>query len=374
MQQRPRRSRHASDGAFECLYERHATSIYQYALAVMANPADAEDVTQMTFMNAYRAFQRGERPRLEHNWLIKIAHNVCRMRWRESQRRPELVPLDEVREPAVIDEDSATVEDVLRALTSLPFTQRSALVMRELEDRSYREIADTLDVSVGAVEALLFRARRNLQLKRKSLGVLGTAPLPPALSSFGGGASVVAASVVGTPLTLKVIGLLGAGILAGTAGYVGLEAIPQHPAPERALVARAPSPAPHVLNALQPAGRQKLGSAQFGHTPRDSTRWSPRPSNARLTLPVISPGPATAPAAAGAAAVSPAPVQLPEPPAKAAPTPGLSPPPLSPPPLPPPPSSPPSLPAPPTLPPTPTLPVVSVPTLPIPVPPLPKLP
>jgi RNA polymerase sigma-70 factor (ECF subfamily) len=74
--------RSSTDRAFERLYKEHVGSVYQYALAVLTNPADAEDVTQQTFLNAYRAFQRGERPHTPHNWLIKIAHNVCRMRWR----------------------------------------------------------------------------------------------------------------------------------------------------------------------------------------------------------------------------------------------------------------------------------------------------
>ena len=48
-----------NERSFEQLYRRHARDVYQYALAVLANPADAEDVTQTTFLNAYRAFQRG---------------------------------------------------------------------------------------------------------------------------------------------------------------------------------------------------------------------------------------------------------------------------------------------------------------------------
>src|SRR5438045_9764095 len=87
--------RHESlDDAFERFYRKHVAEVYQYALAVIGNSADAEDVAQQTFLNAYRAFQRGERPQKPHNWLIKIAHNVCRMRWRSSSRRPQEVPLE----------------------------------------------------------------------------------------------------------------------------------------------------------------------------------------------------------------------------------------------------------------------------------------
>src|ERR671924_1313708 len=94
-----------SDRAFEKLYQRHVGDVYRYALVVMRNPADAEDVTQTTFMNAYRAFQRGERPRAAQNWLISIAHNVCRQRFRHSARRPEEVGFSEEIGEGVVPEE-----------------------------------------------------------------------------------------------------------------------------------------------------------------------------------------------------------------------------------------------------------------------------
>jgi RNA polymerase sigma-70 factor, ECF subfamily len=153
-----------TDRSFERIYKRHVGDVYRYALAVLHNPADAEDVTQTTFMNAYRAFERGERPRNAQNWLIAIAHNVCRQRFRQAQRRPEEVAYDDGIGDVVPEEDRGpTAEDIQRALGHLAFNQRAALVMRELEGRSYGEIAEILGVSVSAVETLLFRARRALR-------------------------------------------------------------------------------------------------------------------------------------------------------------------------------------------------------------------
>ncbi len=159
--QRPR----AADRSFERLYKKHVHAVYRYTLAVLHNEADAEDVTQTTFLSAYRAFQRGERPHTPHNWLIKIAHNVCRQRFRDSSRRPQEVEFDESLAPAATtdDPDVPTATEIRRALGFLAFNQRAALVMRELEGRSYAEIAQILDVSVGAVETLIFRARRALR-------------------------------------------------------------------------------------------------------------------------------------------------------------------------------------------------------------------
>src|SRR6266511_6260381 len=123
-----------SDGDFERLYSRYAPRVYRYALAVLRNPADAEDVTQTTFLNAYRAMCAGTEPERPENWLLRIAHNTCRTRFLHAARRPQEVPLDEsVHKLPVSDEEKPNVEAVLKALGRLPFNQRSALVMRELE-------------------------------------------------------------------------------------------------------------------------------------------------------------------------------------------------------------------------------------------------
>src|ERR687883_1277874 len=102
-----------TDRAFERLYRKHAGDVYRYALVVLRNPQDAEDVTQTTFMNAYRAFQRGERPEQAKNWLIAIAHNVCRQRFRQQQRRPSEMPLFEDSAELAVEEpeDGFTAED-----------------------------------------------------------------------------------------------------------------------------------------------------------------------------------------------------------------------------------------------------------------------
>src|ERR671937_10844 len=166
-----------SDRAFERMYRKHAGDVYRYALVVLRNQADAEDVTQTTFMNAYRAFERGERPRNPQNWLIAIAHNVCRQRFRQSQRRPNEVVFDEDVAEAVVDEEAISAEDIRRALGHLAFNQRAALVMRELEGRSYAEIAEILELTPGAVETLIFRARRALREQLESSLTCGEAEL-----------------------------------------------------------------------------------------------------------------------------------------------------------------------------------------------------
>src|SRR5947207_11466507 len=88
-------ARQRPDRSLERLYKKHAGDVYRYALVVLRNEADAEDVTQTTFLNAFRALERGEHPRSPHNWLIRIAHNVCRQRFRQESRRPSQVRFEE---------------------------------------------------------------------------------------------------------------------------------------------------------------------------------------------------------------------------------------------------------------------------------------
>jgi RNA polymerase sigma factor (sigma-70 family) len=259
----------ATDRSFERLYRKHAGDVYRYALVVLRNQADAEDVTQTTFLNAYRAMENGERPRSPQNWLIAIAHNVCRQRFRQSQRRPNEVAYEEELAEAVVDDDAISAEDIRRALGHLAFNQRSALVMRELEGRSYQEIAEILDLSVSAVETLIFRARRALReqleegitcheaelaisrqldgrLSRKDKGTLrahlrecddcagfarsqraqrgaikslGLIPLPQSLTGLFGGGSGAA---VGSGLAVKAAAVAAGAALATGAGYEGV--------------------------------------------------------------------------------------------------------------------------------------------------------
>jgi RNA polymerase sigma-70 factor, ECF subfamily len=268
----------SAERTFEQLYKRHARDVYQYALALLANPADAEDVTQTTFLNAYRALERGDRPHRPHNWLIAIAHNVCRMRWRQAGHRPREVALEDAPEPVAPDRhDQPSLDEVLRALSHLSFNQRSALMMRELEGRSCKEIGQVLNLSVSAVEALLFRARRRLQVERKALGVLTTAPLPGQLASAlgigGGGGGTVASGIaaLGSDAVLKaatalvVVGATASGVVALTRSTPTYR--PSTP-PAASHVKQATNAAvpPRTLRRAHPVLRARPGPAQAATT------------------------------------------------------------------------------------------------------------
>ena len=213
----------ARDRAFETLYRSYVKDVYHYALALLRNPADAEDVTQTTFMNAYRAFKRGEEPLKPHNWLIKIAHNAARTRYATASRRVKEVPLEEhIAQLSLPEDERPDVEEVLKALGRLPLNQRAALVLRELEGRTYAEIADTLAVSVSAVETLIFRARRSLRLKASAVRTLGLVPVPSSLTQLLESSSEVVAggsALFGSGFLLKaLVALVAGGVVTGVVG------------------------------------------------------------------------------------------------------------------------------------------------------------
>jgi RNA polymerase sigma factor (sigma-70 family) len=369
---------------FERLYRRYAPRVYRYALAVLRNPADAEDVTQTTFLNAFRAMRGGTEPELPENWLLRIAHNTCRTRFLHAARRPKEVPFDEsVQHLAVPEDEKPNLDEVLRALSRLPFNQRSALVMRELEGRSYEEIANALDVSVPSVEALLFRARRSLRARRTTLRVLGIVQLPPSLETlFGGGAATTGGAVAGGGALLKLATFIAAALTAGGAGYEAVQAYSAKPRVAFAANAQAGgAPVVHGSAAAAVSGRNRAVALTRG-APTGAV--ASRVRGARVVQPLVGPPTATVgsiPTAPGAAAPrtqpsspsGPAPTVPAPAPAVPAPselvptvpsapalpsTPQLPPPPVAVPTLPPPPALPavPTLPPPPALPPPPDVP------------------
>src|SRR3954454_22049504 len=146
---------------FDLLYRRHVAAVLAFTGSVVDDSGTAEDLVQSTFLNAYRALGEGTRPTHPREWLIAIARNECAMHFRAASRRPQEVRLDD--EHAVPDGADPRADDVAEALRQLGDNQRQALVMRELEGRSYDEIAAALELSSSAIETLLFRARRALR-------------------------------------------------------------------------------------------------------------------------------------------------------------------------------------------------------------------
>jgi RNA polymerase sigma factor (sigma-70 family) len=188
------------------LYERHSELVYGYCLRMLRSREDAEDASQTTFIQAVRALRRGVVPAFEQAWLLTIAKNECRSRYRASKRRREL---ELARDPKALEEVAPARESgddlligVQAALARMPEMQRRALLLREWQGHSYAEIAEELQLSQGAVEALLFRARKSLaqqlgEERRARKHALDLASLLGGLKSLLGGGTAIKATAVG---------------------------------------------------------------------------------------------------------------------------------------------------------------------------------
>lgn len=148
------------------LYERHANQIFRYCQHQLGSREEAEDAVQSTFLNAFRGLKRGVVPEAESAWLFKIAENVCLSRRRSAWRRGRIespADFELVEEltpaPSQRGDELIGLQDVLE---QMPENQRRAILLREWQGLSYREIADELELSQSAVETLIFRARRSL--------------------------------------------------------------------------------------------------------------------------------------------------------------------------------------------------------------------
>ena len=320
------------EAAFERVYREHRRDVYRYALALVGNRQDAEDATQTTFLKAFRALARDGRVENERAWLLAIAQNVCRERFRTATRRPQEVELDPDLADAHGDEDTVSASDIRAAMDQLAFNQRTVLILREIEGRSYAEVADAMGLSVSAVETLLFRARRalreqleaaerslgcqdvralvsvdkvpradrshvrahlrvcapcasharRLRARKKVLSSLGPIPMPAglvnALQPLGermaakAAALTVGAAIVGTG------GVVASGVHPAS-GWSAGEAVAQRPAP--AVPRAAPSAVPEVGAALDPIRAGAIATAERPAGKRKKVTRDARPEASR---------------------------------------------------------------------------------------------
>ncbi len=159
------------DRAFEQVYRDHLRDVYSYAYYRVGNHHDAEDLTEQTFLQAYRHFERARREsqgRPLRPWLIRIAHNLASNYHRDRSRRP-VAALDKIEPPAHPHDTSRVAEGreqlrhVFEGLTTLSEDRREALIMRFALGMSNREIARALGRSDGATKVLIHRAIKQLE-------------------------------------------------------------------------------------------------------------------------------------------------------------------------------------------------------------------
>ncbi len=172
------RIRAGDRGAFDDCLRQYATGVYRLALRMLRDEAEAEDVMQETFLNAFRGIDRFEGRSGLRTWLYRIAYNAALARL--NKPKPEFVSVDEASDP----EDGTPVPQELfdwsrlperelqntelraemeKAIRELPEKMRVVFMMRELEDLSTEETAEALGITAELVKMRLHRARLRLR-------------------------------------------------------------------------------------------------------------------------------------------------------------------------------------------------------------------
>ncbi len=150
----------------EDLFNEHYRRLYSYCLRQLGSPEEAEDAVQATYLNACRSLMAGFEPDVAQAWLFKVAQNVCLTRQRSTWRRARLERPQDLQEMqdflAAPEPPADELFGLEEALAGLPDQQRRAILLREWQGLSYREVAAKLGLTQAAVETLIFRARRSL--------------------------------------------------------------------------------------------------------------------------------------------------------------------------------------------------------------------
>lgn len=326
--------RHDAPGAAAAgdLYERYSAQIYGFCLHQLRSREEAEDAVQTTFMNAFRGLQRGVVPELESAWLFKIAHNVCLSRRRSSWRRGRVEAPNnfEVLQEVVpgreqVADELIRVQDVLE---EMPENQRRAILLREWQGLTYREISNELGLSQAAVETLIFRARRALaqgleqnadtwkKRLRRGADVGGVIACVKTLIGGGGAAAIK-------------IGTTTAFVATAAVAAATTPTAPKHASAQRAHAAKVAKPAPakptaaprtgssspkvsHVVHRAPVAVHAHVAVARTHAAAAAAPRRAPaRPAGGAPAIPADPPGESapTAPPAAVTASAAPPPAE-----------------------------------------------------------------
>jgi RNA polymerase sigma-70 factor, ECF subfamily len=164
---------------FEAIYDQHEDLVFNLCLHYLQNRQDAEEAMQDVFVKIYNKLSGFEGKSSVKTWIYRIAVNHCLDVLRARKRRNSLAfmthlflgktetPLEipHFDHPGVLLEDRESLENVFKIINQLPENQRTALILKYLDDLPQREIADIMQISEKAIESLLQRAKQNLEKK-----------------------------------------------------------------------------------------------------------------------------------------------------------------------------------------------------------------
>ena len=154
--------------SFENLVKKYQEEIYYFVLRMVGKPQDAEDVTQMAFVNVFRSLAKFKRQSQFKTWLYKIALNLClnhikKSKVRETEELDYTMASEDNPVATVVDKERR--EELAKAIEELPEKQRLTVVLRTYQDLSYQEVSEVLGCSEGAAKANFHFAVQKLKKK-----------------------------------------------------------------------------------------------------------------------------------------------------------------------------------------------------------------
>ncbi len=167
--------RSGDEEAFRLLVDRFQDKIFKTCLSILNDRDDADDLTQEVFIEAFRSIRSFKSQSTLSTWLYRIAVNKSLNFIRSAKRKVFLQTVGLLQMPDIpekpVNFDAEDESEVLKqqkkliwqAIRSLPEKQKAAFVLHKITGLSYAEIAETLRITLPAVESLIFRAKRNLQ-------------------------------------------------------------------------------------------------------------------------------------------------------------------------------------------------------------------
>ena len=169
--------------AFEALVTQYRQPILNFVARTLRDDAEAEDIAQQTFVQVWKSANRYQASARFSTWLFTIARNLCLNEIRRRSRHPADSldafdhPDDDLPSPQHADPSAASAPDLVtsgelvgkveEAISDLPETQRTALLLCREEELSYEEISRVLGISLSATKSIIFRGREALKLRLK---------------------------------------------------------------------------------------------------------------------------------------------------------------------------------------------------------------
>ena len=165
--------------AYETVYLLHSPRVYRFAMHLLGDREEAEDIKQETFVRAYQAFHRFRSDASLQTWLMKICANLCRDRIKSWDRRNVKYNTQELpdssgddsfsQDPATLLNTKETNRIVKLVLDNMPASHREVIVMREFEEMTYEQMSEVLGCSTASAKLRVFRARRCLRDRATSM-------------------------------------------------------------------------------------------------------------------------------------------------------------------------------------------------------------